>query len=187
MFASNKDTRTRNETTVSQDGSKPAEATPARSGEVRHAAPSIISPDLKIIGNMESRGDVQIDGVIEGDVKCQSLTVGESAQVSGTIKSNLVRICGAVEGEVHGENVVLAKTARVKGDVVHKSLEIEAGAEFEGAVRRMDPVAPAAKAPTGKVEASKPEPVAAKADKPEAKSQKNGAGPAAKEAQAASL
>ena len=194
MFASNKEPRSRTETTPDASGSKSSEAAPARSGEARHAAPSIISPDLKIVGNLQSRGDIQIDGTIEGDIDCQSLTVGESAQVSGTIESKLVRICGAVDGEVRGENIVLAKTARVKGDIVHSSLEIEAGAEFEGAVRRMDAAA-SAKTSNGKVESPKPAAVDAKSDKTDAKSQKNGSAAVAdavqakgaKDGQAASL
>ncbi len=30
--------------------------------------PSIISPDLKIVGNLKGHGAAQIDGMIEGDI-----------------------------------------------------------------------------------------------------------------------
>jgi cytoskeletal protein CcmA (bactofilin family) len=92
------------------------------------ATPSIISADLKIIGNMQSNGDIQIDGQVDGDVQSKSLTVGESAQVNGTIACERVRVCGSVSGEIKADSVVLARSAKVDGDIVHKTLEIEAGA-----------------------------------------------------------
>ena len=33
------------------------------------SAPSILSPDLKIVGNLESDGEIQIDGTVKGDIK----------------------------------------------------------------------------------------------------------------------
>ncbi len=116
----------------------PAEQSWGRPADMSKAAPSIISPDLKITGNLESRGDVQIDGCVEGDIRCKSLTIGESADVIGTIHSERVRVCGKVSGEVKADSVVLAKSAQVNGDIAHKTLEIEAGAHFEGSVRKLE-------------------------------------------------
>lgn len=101
--------------------------------------PSIISADVKIIGNVQSNGDIQIDGTVEGDIFSRTLTVGEGAQVKGSIRGETVRICGAVQGEVQAASVIIAKTAKVSGDVVHQSLAIEAGAYLEGNIRRMEP------------------------------------------------
>ena len=102
------------------------------------ATPSIISADLKIIGNMHSNGDIQIDGQIDGDVDSKSLTIGESAQVNGTVTCERVRVCGRVTGEIRANSVVLARSARVDGDIAHKTLEIEAGANLQGGVRRLE-------------------------------------------------
>jgi cytoskeletal protein CcmA (bactofilin family) len=108
------------------------------------AMPSIISADLKIIGDMHSNGDIQIDGQIDGNVDSKSLTIGESAKVNGTISCERVRVCGSVTGEIRADSVVLARSARVDGDVVHKTLEIEAGASLQGGVRRLEDTAAAA-------------------------------------------
>ena len=110
------------------------------------ATPSIISADLKIIGNMHSNGDIQIDGQIDGNVDSKSLTIGESAKVNGTVSCERVRVCGSVSGEIRATSVVLARSARVDGDIVHKTLEIEAGASLQGGVRRLED-SPAAAAP----------------------------------------
>ena len=124
-------------TPASTPSTAPA-ADPARSAVSRTAAPSIISSDLKIKGDLICNGDIQIDGTIEGDVVSRSITVGEGADVRGSISGEAVRICGAVNGQIKGTTVTLAKTAKVVGDVLHQTLSIEPGAFFEGQCRRID-------------------------------------------------
>tara|TARA_R110002072_G_scaffold49863_31_gene135093 strand:+ start:3197 stop:3835 length:639 start_codon:yes stop_codon:yes gene_type:complete len=100
--------------------------------------PSIISVDLILKGDLESIGDIQIDGQVYGDVKSRSLTVGENAKVVGSIVADRVRVCGRVEGQIQAKNVVLTVTSKVVGDVVHEALEIESGAFIHGLCRRKE-------------------------------------------------
>jgi cytoskeletal protein CcmA (bactofilin family) len=102
------------------------------------ATQSIISRDLKIKGDLICNGDIQIDGEVEGDVQSRSITIGEGADVRGSISSDSIRVCGSVNGQVKGQSVVLAKTAKLIGDVVHQTLAVEPGAFFEGQCRRID-------------------------------------------------
>lgn len=113
--------------------------------------PSIISPDLKIVGNLTSSGDIQVDGTVEGDIDSRLLVVGEGARINGSVVAETVRVSGTVNGEVKAKSVTLDKTARVMGDVVHEDLTMEAGAFLEGGVRRLNsggatiaPIRPAA-------------------------------------------
>ncbi len=101
--------------------------------------PSIISPDLKIVGDLKSNGDIQIDGTIEGDINSRLLTIGEQAVVEGCIGADTVRVSGTVKGQIKARTVHLDKAARVTGDVTHETLTMEAGAFFEGQVKRMEP------------------------------------------------
>src|SRR5215467_8847184 len=102
------------------------------------AAQSIISRDLKIKGDLICNGDIHIDGEVEGDVQSRSITIGEGADVRGSISSDTIRVCGSVNGQVKGQSVVLAKTAKLVGDVVHQTLAVEPGAFFEGQCRRIN-------------------------------------------------
>ena len=52
---------------------------------IRKAPPSIISADLHIVGDIEGDGELHIDGRVDGNVRCESLTVGEQGQVEGKI------------------------------------------------------------------------------------------------------
>ena len=93
--------------------------------EGKPQVPSIISANLKIVGNLVSDGDVQVDGLIEGDVNSRSLTVSENASIHGQVEADTVRIHGTVHGQIKAINVAMGPTARVVGDVIHTNLVIE--------------------------------------------------------------
>lgn len=101
-------------------------------------APSLLSSDLKIVGNLRTSGDIQIEGQVEGDIHAHLLTVGEGATVNGEVVADDVIVNGRVIGRVRGLKVRLTSTARVEGDIIHKTIAIESGAHFEGSVQRQD-------------------------------------------------
>jgi cytoskeletal protein CcmA (bactofilin family) len=124
---------------------KPGGPTPAYRGSDR-MAPSIIGEDLTVTGNVLSKGEVQVDGQIQGDVHCSSLIVGEKAEITGGIVASDVVVRGQVMGSIRGERVTLQSSSHVEGDIFHQSLAIEQGAFFEGKSRRAeDPIASAPK------------------------------------------
>ena len=92
----------------SKSDDKSKSRAPSLSGGVaREAAstPSIISADLKVVGNLESAGDLQIDGRIEGDIKSRSVARNRHSR----------RVWGGAPGQVDVE----ASAANVKtGDVI---------------------------------------------------------------------
>ena len=98
--------------------------------------PSLIGEDLTVMGNIVSKGEVHVEGEIQGDINCVSLIVGEKAQVNGGINADDVIVRGRVEGTINGARLSLQSTSHVEGDIVHKSLVIEQGAYFEGKSRR---------------------------------------------------
>lgn len=102
------------------------------------APPSLLRTDLKVVGNLLSDGKIQIDGTVEGDIHTDVLVIGETAQVSGEIIADSVRVHGRVTGQIQGRSVSLAKSAHVLGDILHESLAIEQGAYLEGHCRRIE-------------------------------------------------
>ena len=46
---------------------------------------SIIGAGLTITGNLTCKGEVQVDGVVEGDIHGSNVVVGEGATVTGSI------------------------------------------------------------------------------------------------------
>lgn len=155
-----------------QTPSLSASAKPARGG----GAPSIISADLKVVGNLESNGDIQVDGTVQGDILSHTVTVTDGAHIEGSIVADTAHINGSVKGQIKAPKIVIAKSAKVVGDVVHETLTIEAGAHLEGQYRRIEtekaasaskPAAQPAEQPAAAKPAAKPaeQPAAANASK----------------------
>ncbi|MEM9851392.1 MAG: polymer-forming cytoskeletal protein [Pseudomonadota bacterium] len=151
----------------------PAAAPPAAKPQANAPAPaappkakppaSILSEDLTITGNLETTGDIEVKGTIKGDIRAHLLTVGEGATVEGEVVADDVVVNGRVVGRVRGLKVRLTSQAKVDGDIIHKTIAIESGAQFEGSVNREeDPLKAAAK---------KPIPTAAAAPQTQAKPQ----------------
>lgn len=116
---------------------KPKAEAPAPKPKAKPPA-SVLSSDLTVKGNLKTTGDIQVEGVIEGDIRAHLLTVGEGATVKGEVIADDIVINGRVVGRVRGLKVRLTSTARVEGDIIHKTIAIESGAHFEGSVQRQD-------------------------------------------------
>lgn len=107
------------------------------------APPSIISRDLNIVGDLNSEGEIQIDGSVNGDIRTKALVIGETAIVNGEIVADAVRVLGSVNGQIKAKVVKLAASAHVVGDILHEDLSIETGAFLEGHCKRMAVAEPA--------------------------------------------
>ena len=104
----------------------------------RKIGDSTIGEDLRITGNVSSKGEIHLDGEVHGDVSCVALVLGESATLEGNVTAEDVVIRGRLIGSVRGLRVTLQATSHVEGDIYHQSLALEQGAFFEGRSRRCD-------------------------------------------------
>ncbi|MEQ1718999.1 MAG: polymer-forming cytoskeletal protein [Hyphomicrobium sp.] len=100
------------------------------------AGVSVIGPDLIITGNLISKGEVQVDGTVQGDIHGSHIVIGQTANISGGIVAEEIVIRGHVSGSVRGKRVMLQASSQVDGDIYHNALSIEQGAMFEGKSRR---------------------------------------------------
>jgi cytoskeletal protein CcmA (bactofilin family) len=96
---------------------------------------TLISSDLSINGDLESSGEIQIDGKTDGAIRCQKLVITAAAVVRGTIVADTVAIAGQFNGEIEAREVVFAKSAQVIANVLQEQMIIEQGAFFEGTCR----------------------------------------------------
>jgi cytoskeletal protein CcmA (bactofilin family) len=100
-------------------------------------ARSVIDAWLTMKGNLESEGDIQVDGKVQGHIRCTQLIVGKDAIIDGDVLAAEVVIRGRVKGVIRANRVKLQDTACVESEIFfEKSLGIEDGASFEGQIRR---------------------------------------------------
>ncbi len=125
-------------------GAKPATTAAPRATD--RVPASVIGPDLVILGNLISKGEVLVEGEVQGDLNGSQIIIGEKAKVTGSIIADEVVVRGHVMGSIRGRKVMLQASSHVDGDIYHNTLSIEQGAFFEGKSRRAeDPTAAAAR------------------------------------------
>ncbi|MBV9994220.1 MAG: polymer-forming cytoskeletal protein [Caulobacteraceae bacterium] len=107
---------------------------------------SLIGPDMTLEGNISGGGEIQIDGVVKGDVRVEHVTVGDGGEVDGGIYAEAVEIRGKVSGSITAKQVRLYGACHVDGDVTHEQLAMETGAYFQGRSLRLQRPAQAAPA-----------------------------------------
>jgi cytoskeletal protein CcmA (bactofilin family) len=107
----------------------PALATPRREG-------TYVDASTEFRGSLKLRGDVHLDGTIEGDVECSgTVCIGASGHVTGEVHAESVMIDGEVHGDLHVRSeITLHKSARVFGDMTTQGIVIEKGAKVEGRI-----------------------------------------------------
>jgi cytoskeletal protein CcmA (bactofilin family) len=93
---------------------------------------------MTIKGSIQSAGEMQIDGSIEGDVTASSLTIGQTGEITGEVRAASVTVRGKVVGSIRARKVELETGSRVEGDILHASLSIQSNAVFEGQVKHAD-------------------------------------------------
>lgn len=97
---------------------------------------SVIGEDLTIIGNVTSKGNLKLDGKLQGDMHCASLIVSEKGRIDGGIvANNEVIVFGNVSGSIRSKRVMLHSTARVEGDIYHQGIGIEMGTRYDGTLK----------------------------------------------------
>ncbi len=115
--------------------SAPAPQSPAFQ-ETNSSRPTVFGKSMKIIGEVSSDEDLQLDGDLEGKLTLKSLlTIGPSSTVKANIKAKEVVVAGTVHGNVEAENRITLRTgANLVGDIKTAGIVIEDGAYFKGGI-----------------------------------------------------
>jgi cytoskeletal protein CcmA (bactofilin family) len=103
---------------------------PAARNRARPA--SLLAQNLVIEGSIQSDSEVQIDGLVRGDVRVERLTIGETGRIEGQVAAETAEVRGRVVGAIIAKQVRLFSSASVEGDITAEQLAIEPGASFEG-------------------------------------------------------
>ncbi|MCK5857351.1 MAG: polymer-forming cytoskeletal protein [Bacteroidales bacterium] len=90
----------------------------------------------KIHGEVETQGDIRIDGGIVGTMNIQGkLVLGPKGTIEGEIKCKNAEILGSITGEITvTELLSLKASAKIKGDIITNKISIEPGATLTGTI-----------------------------------------------------
>src|SRR5262249_54596414 len=99
---------------------------------------SCLGCGMLIVGNIECKGQAQVFGRIEGELRASDLLIGNGAQVEGNVIAQNVTVCGRVKGTIRAVRVKLQNGGVVEGDIFHRSLSTDETSQFEGSSRRIE-------------------------------------------------
>jgi cytoskeletal protein CcmA (bactofilin family) len=97
-------------------------------------AETVVGPSVKIQGDLNSEGNINIEGQVMGKVTTsQGVYVKEGAKITADITAGNAVIGGEVQGNIKiSGHLVLQSTAKISGDIACVILRVEDGAQFTG-------------------------------------------------------
>ena len=95
---------------------------------------NIIGKGTTVEGNIETFGNIRIEGKVNGCVKSKSkIVLGQSSFIEGNIIAQNAEISGEIKGVVEiSDQLILRPSSIINGDIVTNKLIIESGATFNG-------------------------------------------------------
>ena len=106
---------------------------------LNHSGRSHVGETLQLEGDLRSSGNVDLAGLINGNVFVSEMVVTETGSIRGTLEAVTVEINGHVEGKITAEHVIIGKSAVIKGDIFFKTaLKTEEGADIDGYIKRIN-------------------------------------------------
>ncbi len=94
---------------------------------------TIIGNESTVTGELNIKGTLRVDGIIDGDIFADWVIVGETGRVHGNVKSRGMVVGGRVEGNIDASEIVELKgKGEVTGEICTVKLAMSEGAVFDG-------------------------------------------------------
>ena len=99
----------------------------------------MIGEGVTITGTIKAENKVTVQGAIDGDVECNSVTINKSGNFKGNIKTNTMIVEGKAEGELNVNDVLNIKSeGKVNGKIFYGEIQIEEGGKLSGEINHRD-------------------------------------------------
>ncbi len=98
---------------------------------------TIIAKGTLIHGDIESSGNIRIEGKVIGNVKAKSkIAIGESGLVQGNILAVNAEVAGEVKGIIQiSELMSVRPTGVINGDIIAQKLTVDTGGTLNGSTK----------------------------------------------------
>lgn len=103
---------------------------------------NVIAKGTIIKGDLQSEGDLRIDGEVKGTIRSRSkVVIGQDGFVDGDVECVHAEVLGRVKGSLTvQEHLYLRGNAKMEGDVLTTHLEMEPSVKFNGKCTMQDKV-----------------------------------------------
>lgn len=105
-----------------------------KSAPIESSSINLIGSGTIITGDINSNGDVRIDGTLKGNISISGkLVVGQSGTIEGAVICQNADISGKIHGKINvSELLSLKSSAKLLGDIITSKISIEPNAIFTG-------------------------------------------------------
>ncbi len=101
---------------------------------------TFIGESCKLEGVLEVKGEVVVNGTVEGTIRCDNLLASEGSKIKGRIKARSATLSGIVESEVDiSEHLAIMKSGKLTGSISYGTLSIEPGGTMSGKCLKLSP------------------------------------------------
>ena len=106
---------------------------------LNHSGRSYVGETLQLEGDLRTSGNLDIAGLINGNVYVSEVTVTETGSVRGSVEASKIEINGHIQGKIIADAIVIGRNAVIKGDIYFKNtLKTEEGADIDGYIKRIN-------------------------------------------------
>ena len=87
-----------------------------------------------VTGDVQSKGDIRVDGSLKGSLNTSGKVVlGKEGVIEGDVLCNSADISGTIKAKITVSQLLSLKaTAKLNGDIITNKLSIQPGASFSG-------------------------------------------------------
>ena len=108
---------------------------------------SILANSFSLKGSISCKGELQIDGRINGNLNGEKVILGPESVMDGTLIADEIIISGKFKGKIKGKSIRLDAGASVDAEITYEVLAIEDGSSINGIVKKIVIPAPIKKQP----------------------------------------
>lgn len=93
---------------------------------------TIIGEGIDFSGEVNTEGNIHVDGIMRGNIKAQEVVVGPKGDFDGEITADILIVNGNIKGKFNIKNLQVRKNGVLQGKIKYEVIIVESGGKIIG-------------------------------------------------------
>ena len=93
---------------------------------------SIIAEGIDFVGEINTEGNIHIDGIVKGVVKAYEVVIGPNGEFEGEIMADVLVVNGNIKGKFNIKNLHVRKEGLLQGRAKYDLIIVDTGGRIQG-------------------------------------------------------
>lgn len=93
---------------------------------------SIIAEGIDFTGEINTEGNIHIDGTVKGSIKANEVVVGPKGEFDGEIIADMLVVNGNIKGKFNIKNLYVRKEGLLQGRAKYDLIVVDTGGRIQG-------------------------------------------------------